>query len=75
MQWPTLVILATREAEIGRIMVQAQPRDKVCKTTSQSISWEWCCTPICHPSYAESINWRIVVQASLGIKGETLYQK
>jgi hypothetical protein len=40
-QWLTPVILATWEAEIRRIMVRGQPRQKVGKTPSQPIkSWE-----------------------------------
>jgi hypothetical protein len=34
-QWLTLVILATRDAEIRRIAVQSQPRKIVLKTLSQ----------------------------------------
>jgi hypothetical protein len=32
-----LVILATQKVEIGRILVQGQPRQKVLETTSQPI--------------------------------------
>jgi hypothetical protein len=39
--------LATWEAEIRRIMVQGQPRQKVSKTPSQPISWaKWHMTVI-----------------------------
>jgi hypothetical protein len=34
-QWLTLVILVTQETEIGRIVVQSQPRQIVCETLSQ----------------------------------------
>jgi hypothetical protein len=34
----TSVILATQEAEIRRITVQSQPRQKVCETVSQNPS-------------------------------------
>jgi hypothetical protein len=32
------IILATREAEIGKIMVGGQPRQNVCDTPSQTIA-------------------------------------
>jgi hypothetical protein len=33
MQWFTPTILAIQDAEIGRIAVQSQPKQKVCETT------------------------------------------
>jgi hypothetical protein len=44
--WFMLIILATWEAEIGRIMVQGQPGQKVSKTPFQPIkNWAWWCIP------------------------------
>jgi hypothetical protein len=40
------VILATQEAEMGRIAVPGQPRQKVLKTSSQRISGAWRCLPV-----------------------------
>jgi hypothetical protein len=37
-QWFLPVILTTWEAEIGRIIVQGQPRQKVCKTPFKPIA-------------------------------------
>jgi hypothetical protein len=54
--------------EIGRIVVRGQPRPKVHKTptsTNKELGVE---ARSCHPSYERRINWRIVVQANLGIK-------
>jgi hypothetical protein len=65
------VILATQEAEIGRIMVQGQPRQKSCETPFPRLGVVAC---VCHPSYLESVNGRILIQASLGINSR-LYLK
>jgi hypothetical protein len=40
------IILATQEAEIGRFMVQGQPRQKVSKTPPQPTSQAWWCMPL-----------------------------
>jgi hypothetical protein len=50
------VMVATLEAEIRRIAVQGQPRQKVREISSQLIK-VWCC------GFAESVNRRIMVQA------------
>jgi hypothetical protein len=57
------VILATLEAEIGRMVVPGQPRQGAHK-----IPWreQWCTLVI--PVRVGSINRRITVQASLLIK-------
>jgi hypothetical protein len=36
-----LVTSVTSEADVGRIMVQGQPGQKVSETSSLSISWAW----------------------------------
>jgi hypothetical protein len=51
-QWFKPIILASWEAEIGRIMVQGQPEQKVCQTSSQPVA-----THICHPSCARKHKW------------------
>jgi hypothetical protein len=56
------VIPTIQKAEIGRIAVQGQTRQKVCETPSQAIKLgTMSCT--CHPRYAEGINKRFAVQA------------
>jgi hypothetical protein len=52
--------------EIWKIIVQSQSRQKVCETPSQPTAGMVIYS--CHPSYAGSINRRIVVQACLDIK-------
>jgi hypothetical protein len=39
--WLMPVILSTMEAEMGRIEVRSQSRQKVSETPSQQISWTW----------------------------------
>jgi hypothetical protein len=58
-QWFTPVIPATWEAEIGKIMVQGWPRQKVHKTTSYQMSWVWWRAPVL--SCAGGIGWSITV--------------
>jgi hypothetical protein len=67
--WFTLVIAATWEAEIGRIAIQCQLRQKASATQSQSLNLS---IVIHHLSYVEGKNWRILVQARLG-KNESSY--
>jgi hypothetical protein len=45
-QWLTLVIRATQEVEGWRIMIWGQPKQKVGKTPSQSITRVWWCMPV-----------------------------
>jgi hypothetical protein len=46
-QWLTLVILATWKAEIGRIMIQGQPREIVCETPLKISRPKWAQTVEC----------------------------
>jgi hypothetical protein len=71
-----LLILATWEAEIVRIMIQGQPWQKVCKTSTgkkkkkkkSSSSWTWWYSSVI-PAVEESVNFRrLMVQAGLGKK-------
>jgi hypothetical protein len=65
--WLIPIILATWEAEIGRMAVGGQPGQIVPKTRSQpGLSVVVC---ICHPQLCkEGSTNRITVQASMGIK-------
>jgi hypothetical protein len=67
---PGMVILATWEAEIGRITVWGQPGQRVQETPSQPMAGHSMAC-ICHSSCAGSINRRFQVYASLGIKGDS----
>jgi hypothetical protein len=55
------IIPATREVEIGRIIVKGQPRQKVSEPLSQQVSWEWW-VRICNSSYAGGVGRRITAQ-------------
>jgi hypothetical protein len=54
-QWLRIGILATLEAEIRKIAVGGQSRQKVCKTSSQTIK-TGVVVHTCHPSCAGNIN-------------------
>jgi hypothetical protein len=62
------VILATQEAEIGRIAVEASLGKKFSRPYLNQLKKKIVIVVCaCHPSYIGSVN-RMVVQASLGIK-------
>jgi hypothetical protein len=61
------VILATWEAEIRRIVIQGQPRQKVSETPSLQKMLN-VVVHTCHPIYAGSINQRIKAHTGPGIK-------
>jgi hypothetical protein len=63
--WLTPAILATQEAEIKRVVVLGQPRQKVHKIPSQLIKKQGAVVHAFHPSYKEGINRRIIVQPTL----------
>jgi hypothetical protein len=69
-QWLTPVILATREAEIRRIMVWGQPGQKVHKTPISINSWAWWHVPVTQAT-AGSLN-RMAVQGGLGKKWDPI---
>jgi hypothetical protein len=52
-------------AEIRRIMIGGQPEQNVWETPSQPIGGHG---GACHPNFVGSVNRRILVHASLGIK-------
>jgi hypothetical protein len=60
----TPVILVTVEAEIGRIVVQSQLGKKVCKIRNKKAGHVM---HTYHPSYEQTLNRRVSVQASPGI--------
>jgi hypothetical protein len=64
--WLKPIILATREAEIGRITVGGQARQKVHKISFQPMTGHSGMT--CYPTYTGSTNRRTMVWASLGIR-------
>jgi hypothetical protein len=62
-----LVILATQKAEMGKVAIQGQPRQKVCEITPQLIKaglGGTCLSSQLH----RSINRKIVIQASSGMR-------
>jgi hypothetical protein len=56
------------EVEIGRIIVGGYSKQKVHKTHPNFDQWLGVVVCACHLSYPGSINRRIVVQTSWGIK-------
>jgi hypothetical protein len=67
-QWLSLIIPATQEAEVKRIMVQGQPRQKLIKTPSQSISSAGMVARACGLSYIGHIGRRTASKAGSGQK-------
>jgi hypothetical protein len=65
--WLKTVILVIQEVEIRGIIFQDQIGQKVLKNPSQSIKAGCGCVHL-SSSYQRSVNKRIVVQATLGIK-------
>jgi hypothetical protein len=63
-QWLTPVILATREAEIGRIMVRAQLEKKFKRPPPQLIAEHG--RACHHPSHKGGIDRRMAAQAGFG---------
>jgi hypothetical protein len=53
-----------QEAEIRRIEVQGQPRQRVCETPISSIKKMGMLVLVCYPRYTGGIHKRIKVQAS-----------
>jgi hypothetical protein len=69
--WVKSIILATQEAEVGKIMVQGQSGQKVHETSPISTNdWVWWYTPVI-PAMWGSTN-RIPVEAKLGITQDTI---
>jgi hypothetical protein len=66
MWWLMPAIPGAWEAEIGRIAVWGQPEENINDTLTQPVKLGMVVT-ICHPSYAEGINQRHVVQADPAI--------
>jgi hypothetical protein len=64
----TPVILGIGETDIRKIKDHGQPRLKYSETPSQPIKKLSMVTHACDASYAGSLNQRITVWASLGIK-------
>jgi hypothetical protein len=60
MLWLTPVIPAIQEAQMGRMTVQGQPRQKAKETPSQPTSWMWWYVPII-PVMWEAVGTRMVV--------------
>jgi hypothetical protein len=71
--WFTPVIPVTQEAEIRRIMVRGQHRQKISKPSHQQMKLEPEYTPAI-PAAQEASRW-ITVQANPGKKHKTLPEK
>jgi hypothetical protein len=81
--WWLLIIPGTWEVEIKRITVQVHHKQKVKETLPQSVKKQKqnktkkldVVVHVYHPSSLGSINRGTVVQASLGINSEILFEK
>jgi hypothetical protein len=71
--WHTPIILGAWEADIGRIMVQGEPRVKSSQDPISTNCWAWWCAPVI-PAMAGSVNRRIVDWGSWGKKARPYFQ-
>jgi hypothetical protein len=73
LQWLTLVILASQEAEIGRIVVQGQPWQKAHEAPSQ-LKKAGFVAPACHLSDGEKLKAGVSWPKLAGQKGRPYLQ-
>jgi hypothetical protein len=64
-QWLKPIVKVTWEVEIGGIVVQSQPGQKVCESPTSTNGWVVVATACQHPAKLGSTNRRMVVQGGL----------